>query len=64
MSDLGDRAHVLVCSACGSLACWDGDLMCEGYRYAGTVDCPCAWGAGRGTPVVADPECPAHGVAS
>ena len=31
---------VVVCDACGFEACWNGDLMCEGARTAGTVEVP------------------------
>lgn len=57
--------HVLVCDACGSRACWDGDYMCDGSLNAGTVDCPCMWDEGyRDSPSGVDPRCPAHGTAS
>lgn len=50
---------LLVCSACGSPSCWEGEFYCEEYKRAGTLTCSCEWTDNQLTAV--DPHCEAHG---
>ncbi len=53
---------VLVCTACGSVACWDGDLMCENALRADANLCSCEWGTvDLQSPLIVHPDCPTHG---
>jgi hypothetical protein len=57
---------VLVCTACGSPSCWDGEFMCEAAAYAGVAPCTCDWSHNRSGPtgahpLIINPGCEIHG---
>ena len=54
---------VLVCTACGSLGCWQGDFMCEDATHADTAVCTCEWSEDGSAwrPLIVHPDCPTHG---
>ena len=31
---------ITVCAACRQAACWEGEIQCEDYRTAGTIEVP------------------------
>lgn len=33
-----DARRVTVCAECKRASCWQGSMMCEGYRQAGSKD--------------------------